>query len=109
MAVSRDWADGKSWQHCAFIPDTPFAPLAFIDKLTFTFGANIDAYEWLLQRLATAECCVCVNKEKEIAFIGVRRVHGEPWIVGFDLDETGDRVGDPYPVAPLQNATIHIY
>lgn len=82
---------------------------AFIDKLTFTFGDNIDAYEWLLQGLARAECCMRVNGGEAIAFMGVRRVDGEPWIVGFKLDEMGDRIGDLRAVAPLQDATLHIY
>ncbi len=107
--LSMDWVYGCAWSPNAFLGESVVQPLAFIDELTFTFGAHIDAYEWLLQGLARAECCMCVNKTKEIAFMGVRQVNGEPWIMGFDLDEMGDRVGELYAVAPLQKATLHLY
>lgn len=115
IKVSMDWVHGRSWSPNAFLGEEVEKSFAFIDKLTFTFGDNIDAYEWLLQGLARAECCMCVNRgvhgkvSKEIAFMGVRKINGEPWIVGFNLDEMGDRIGDLYAVAPLQDASLHIY
>jgi hypothetical protein len=109
VLVSMDWVRGLASSPNAFLEDKVQKTFAFVDKLAFTFGDNIDAYEWLLQGLARAECCMCVNREKEIAFIGVREVNGEPWIIGYDLDEMGDRIGDLYAVAPLQDASLHIY